>query len=160
MGRCGRSLYIYITSIPFSESYAFSFSNHQRTCQKRRSRLSSALSKAKETWTTRKRLRLSASDAVATLMPLTQLPTDDEPPSHEVRDIYVVIAHCALLIAYCPARPPRCHELSMMERRPWSKRTGRRLPKRYRDLLPETVPLAPQAPPTSSQPAPSPSSTE
>jgi hypothetical protein len=35
--------------------------------------------------------------------------------------------------------------LTMMERRPWSKRTGRRLPKRYRDMLPEPVPLAPQA---------------
>ena len=47
--------------------------------------------------------------------------------------------------------------LSIMERRPWSKRTGHRLPKRYRDLLPETIPLAPQAPSTTSQPAPSPS---
>ena len=46
----------------------------------------------------------------------------------------------------------------MVERRPWSKRTGRRLPKRYQDLLPETIPLAAQVTSTSSsQPSPSPS---
>jgi hypothetical protein len=45
----------------------------------------------------------------------------------------------------------------LVERRPWSKRTGRRLPKRYRDLLPETIPLVPQALSTFPQPTPSPS---
>jgi hypothetical protein len=46
-------------------------------------------------------------------------------------------------------------QLSMMDRRPWSKRTGRRLPKRYRDLLLEPIPLALQQQQQSSQPAPS-----
>jgi hypothetical protein len=46
--RCGRS---------FSQDYALT--NHQRTCQKSKKRLSSALAKAKQLWTGRKKPRLA-----------------------------------------------------------------------------------------------------
>jgi hypothetical protein len=70
---CGRT---------FSQPYALT--NHQRTCKKRKSRLSSALAKAKDLWVNRKRPRLKAPEAGLTLVAPTQSATVDEPPSDEV----------------------------------------------------------------------------
>jgi hypothetical protein len=73
---CGRT---------FSQPYALT--NHQRTCKKRKSRLSSALAKAKDFWINRKRPRLNAPEAGLTLVAPAQSLTVDEPPNDEVKDI-------------------------------------------------------------------------
>jgi hypothetical protein len=53
---CGRA---------FSQQSAFS--NHKRTCQKSKKRLSSALEKAKQLWTGKKRRRLDQDDTTVSL---------------------------------------------------------------------------------------------
>ena len=91
---CGRT---------FSQPYALT--NHQRACKKRKSRLSSALAKAKEFWVNRKRPRLNTPDAGLTLVPPTQSPIGDEPPSHEVRHFtrhYAILMPCILSL-YMPS---------------------------------------------------------
>jgi len=57
---CGRSF-----------SHTFAFTNHQRTCQKTKKRLSDALSKARVLWVAKKKPRLDVSRK--TVEPLTNL---------------------------------------------------------------------------------------
>ncbi|GBE78735.1 hypothetical protein SCP_0116260 [Sparassis crispa] len=132
---CGRS---------FSQSSAFS--HHQRACQKAKKRLSDALHKAKETWSSRKKRRLEiskpaeapASSSNTVLVQPTQVGREDVdavnlmPPVPEVGREDVDDSN-----------------LSLLERRPWSRRLNRRLPRRFRDLLPEP---APSLPPSSVSP--------
>lgn len=73
---CGRT---------FSQPYALT--NHQRSCKKRKSRLSSALAKAKDLWTSRKRPRSNAPEAGLTVVVPAQSSTVDESSGPEVGDI-------------------------------------------------------------------------
>jgi hypothetical protein len=136
---CGRT---------FSQPYALT--NHQRTCQKTKKRLSSALSKAQDLWVNRKKIRLNRPDAEVSQELLRQ-PVAHQEPRQEVCHGFS-FDHIAHIYPQQADTDPSdvCADahLSMMERRPWTRRIRRRLLKRYRDMLPEPHPPAVQTSPS------------
>src|ERR1700722_1735086 len=120
---------------------------HRRFCKLSNKCLASALETAKKLWkgTKRRRLQSDAPQAYDQLAPVGLIPqssivesisaTEGESNQNEVDDSH----------------------LSIMERRPWAKRLNRRLPLRFRDLLPQALPYP--MPSSSSPPSPKPPST-
>jgi len=144
---CGRSF-----------SQASTFTNHTRTCQRTKKRLSLALDKAKETWAARKRQRLDLDDSIpdkhcsAGLIPVA-LAITDMPSIVEVCHVLFELYYHCILILYCfepTTDNPDDSHLSLVDRRPWNRRKDRRLPARFRDLVPRPLPALP--PSNTSQP--------
>ncbi|KAG1796117.1 hypothetical protein EV424DRAFT_1334223, partial [Suillus variegatus] len=100
------------------------YANHQRTCKKQKKHLSNALSKAKELWSTKKR------------------PCREEDRCDKLAGSTLnlrTIAHKSLHVVDDPR--------SLAERRP--RHINRRLPARFRDILPQPPPIIePALPPT------------
>ncbi|KAI0055388.1 hypothetical protein BV25DRAFT_1815655 [Artomyces pyxidatus] len=99
---CGRS---------FSQPSALTF--HQKSCKKSKTRLSSALSSAKEAWIAKKKARISLESAVSSARLQVQ-PSAMDTDSH----------------------------LSLLERRSWTARP-KRMPERLKDYLPEPATALP-----------------
>jgi len=83
---------------PFSEiclcgrSFAqlFALANHRRTCQKSKKRLSAALDKAKEAWTSRKRARSDTNVLPPPTLEISNEPCEDAEvsPYHQPHDCH------------------------------------------------------------------------
>jgi hypothetical protein len=69
---CGRA---------FSAPHAYT--NHERTCQRTKKRLASALVKAKELWVSKKRRKTEAKDPIQDVAGPSNLDTDPEPVPDE-----------------------------------------------------------------------------
>jgi hypothetical protein len=125
------------------------FSKHQRTCQSTKKRLSCALGQAKQAWVAKKRRKLDLQVVEPTPEPTSAGLIRQSAPETQP------VAVCMLeLFFYCQYRLNHSNlqtmvedfeddadaHLSIMERRPWTQRVNRRLPQRFRDILPQPPP--------------------
>src|SRR5262245_41562096 len=122
---CGRS---------FSQLSAFS--NHRRLCQKSKKRLSNVLDKAKRQWSSNKRRRLGFDDPSVNQPSTSGLVREGSPSPQDVSQ--TTTEDDGEL-----AGVMEDSNLTMMERRPWARRLNRRLPLRFRDVLPQPPPALP-----------------
>src|SRR5262245_7327775 len=122
---CGRS---------FSQLNAFS--NHSRSCLKSKKRLSTVLDKAKQQWSSNKRRRLGFDDPPVNQPSTSGLVREGSVPPQDV-------SQTATENDEELAGVMEDSDLTMMERRPWAQRLNRRLPLRFRDVLPQPPPALP-----------------
>ena len=128
---------------------------HRRTCQKSKKRLSSALDKAKQAWTEKKQRRLGIADAqtLSTGSGLVRAPSPMIEDTPQVCHCFIAnIPHSYLVNWQLMSDSEDNHNLgdpapidddahmTLLERRPWIRRTNRQLPLRFRDVLPQPLP--------------------
>lgn len=135
------------------------YNRHQRSCTKTKKRLSGALEKAKAIWDAKKHRRLDDTVPAVTFNS-TDMPTGFESSPwtsvvgeannlDEVSSIQLVVISRDSTQDHKiqrPQEPDENNSVPLSEGRP--RRLNRRLPKRYRDILPEAAPaLPPNLPP-------------
>jgi hypothetical protein len=137
---CGRT---------FSVPQAYTF--HQRSCQKTKKRLSSALDKAKEVWQSKKRRIMEVMQGTtAEGPPEKNLVVEQESNDvalamqHEVRHDMLVQLESLLHLSQSASMNDEDLDQPLAERR--GRRENRQLPKRYRDILPAPPAALPPAP--------------
>jgi hypothetical protein len=118
-------------------------SNHQRTCKKGKKRLSGILAKAKEVWTTKRRRLNHDSQDDAAVENINELPN---PPHNTLADAHEPeVRSTTDLLGYSPGSCIN-HTAFKITDQPIATRKAhrpRKLPKRYRDILPEAPPCLP-----------------
>ncbi|KAH7904408.1 hypothetical protein BJ138DRAFT_1138545 [Hygrophoropsis aurantiaca] len=129
------------------------FSTHERSCSRTKKRLSGALVKAKELWSSRKRQRvmIQAANESGSEIARATAPIEDVSQSDLALE---AVDQSVNQNAICPSSTNSNDDpgLSLAECRP--RRENRRMPQRYRDVLPHQLSAPP--PPGTNPPVPSP----
>ncbi|KIM74574.1 hypothetical protein PILCRDRAFT_14341 [Piloderma croceum F 1598] len=123
---------------------------HQRTCSRNKKRLAGALEKAKETWMSRKKRRLLDPDRTdgpsGEALHLFDVPSSVEGVETEDETMggHDVVLRAQSAIENLEHSSVDPNPLSLAEGRP--RRQNRQLPKRFRDILPVSLPFFSPAP--------------